>query len=480
MAIRVSGLVSGLDTDSIVQELVSAYSKKKDKHVKAQTKLEWKMDAWKDLNKKVNNLYKRLGNMKLSSYYNKKTTSISDSTKASVSASNNALTGTQTLKITEVAATGYLTGAQIDATADTTLGKLGLADGDKGTIAIKTKNGTKNIEVSSEMKISELVNKMKDAGVSASFDAKYGRFYVTAKDSGIENDFALTATDANGLKALKGLGLYVDSEANKEAYKAWDSYAVDINGNTKYTVDSNGKKIENPAFDPTNIDSAATKANFENILNTIDQYNGDGAGSIKELQKDNADLKTQMTGLQADRKYATAFMSMKGAIEAKKTDGTSVLSSTDQGKLESLLRKDNKDLTDAEKADLKQYQQDLGLSDKEFSKLSTNAKAVEAYEKDSENAQVVSEIHTAYNAADSTTALQNWVDGNTKDMEDLSKEMQDNADEIAQKQAYIKDNALLASSAPAATLTEDERKAMTDAQYAAFRAQDYADRKSVV
>ncbi|MCI9445976.1 MAG: flagellar filament capping protein FliD [Lachnospiraceae bacterium] len=476
MAIRVSGLVSGLDTDSIVQELVSAYSKKKDKHVKAQTKLEWKMDAWKDLNKKVNNLYKRLGNMKLSSYYNKKTTSISDSTKASVSASNNALTGTQTLKITEVAATGYLTGAQIDATADTTLGKLGLADGDKGTIAIKTKNGTKNIEVSSEMKISELVNKMKDAGVSASFDAKYGRFYVTAKDSGIENDFALTATDANGLKALKGLGLYVDSEANKEAYKAWDSYAVDINGNTKYTVDSNGKKIENPAFDPTNIDSAATKANFENILNTIDQYNGDGAGSIKELQKDNADLKTQMTGLQADRKYATAFMSMKGAIEAKKTDGTSVLSSTDQGKLESLLRKDNKDLTDAEKADLKQYQQDLGLSDKEFSKLSTNAKAVEAYEKDSENAQVVSEIHTAYNAADSTTALQNWVDGNTKDMEDLSKEMQDNADEIAQKQAYIKDNALLASSAPAATLTEDERKAMTDAQYAAFRAQDNADR----
>ena len=35
MAIRVSGLASGLDTDSIVQELVSAYSKKKDKHVKA-------------------------------------------------------------------------------------------------------------------------------------------------------------------------------------------------------------------------------------------------------------------------------------------------------------------------------------------------------------------------------------------------------------------------------------------------------------
>ena len=49
MAIRVSGLISGLDTDSIVQELVSAYSTKKDKYVKAQTKLEWKMDAWKSM-----------------------------------------------------------------------------------------------------------------------------------------------------------------------------------------------------------------------------------------------------------------------------------------------------------------------------------------------------------------------------------------------------------------------------------------------
>ena len=31
MAIRVSGLISGLDTDSLVQELVSAYSTKKEK-----------------------------------------------------------------------------------------------------------------------------------------------------------------------------------------------------------------------------------------------------------------------------------------------------------------------------------------------------------------------------------------------------------------------------------------------------------------
>ena len=41
MAIRISGLTSGLDTDSIVQELVSAYSTKKENIEKKQTKLSW-------------------------------------------------------------------------------------------------------------------------------------------------------------------------------------------------------------------------------------------------------------------------------------------------------------------------------------------------------------------------------------------------------------------------------------------------------
>ena len=53
MAIRLSGLQSGLDTDTIVQELVKAQSQKKEKLVKSQKKLEWKQDAWKTLNSKI-------------------------------------------------------------------------------------------------------------------------------------------------------------------------------------------------------------------------------------------------------------------------------------------------------------------------------------------------------------------------------------------------------------------------------------------
>ena len=65
MAIRITGMYSGLDTESIISELASAQSVKKNKLVKAQTKLSWKQDAWKALNTKIFSFYTNvLGNMR--------------------------------------------------------------------------------------------------------------------------------------------------------------------------------------------------------------------------------------------------------------------------------------------------------------------------------------------------------------------------------------------------------------------------------
>lgn len=59
MAIRLSGLSSGMDTESIVAELVKAKSIKKDKLVGEQKKLSWKQDAWKELNTKIYSFYSK-------------------------------------------------------------------------------------------------------------------------------------------------------------------------------------------------------------------------------------------------------------------------------------------------------------------------------------------------------------------------------------------------------------------------------------
>lgn len=463
MAIRVSGLVSGLDTDSIVQELVAAYSTKKDKHVKAQTKLEWKMDAWKELNKKVNSLYKRLGNMKLSSYYNKKTTTISDSTKATVTASNNAINGSQTLKVLDVASTGYITGANVKdtngkgATATTTLKQLGLADGAKGTIAVKTKNGTTNIEISSDMRITDVVNKLKDAGVSANFDSTYNRMYISARDSGAENDFALTATDANGLDALRKLGVYVKSDANDKAYAAWDKYGKDASGNP--------------------LSDADIKNNIKQILETIDKYQGDGTDSIKNLESENATIRTNISNMQADLSYVNNFATLKDGLAAEDDSGNKKLTAAEQAEMEELLKKTDADIqAEGKISRFNTLKEKLGYSDEDFAKLRSSATAVDSFEKEAENNGVVTAIHGAYNVNNDTADLQPWINTTEANINTESAKMNANAEKIAEKQAYINDNALLTSSAPAATLTEEQLKNMSAADITTFKANDIASR----
>ena len=74
MPIRLTGINSGLDTETIISALVSGYKYKKEKYEKAQTKLSWKQDAWKSLNTKIYSLYTSVGNLRFSKAYNTKKT----------------------------------------------------------------------------------------------------------------------------------------------------------------------------------------------------------------------------------------------------------------------------------------------------------------------------------------------------------------------------------------------------------------------
>lgn len=218
MPIRISGLNSGLDTESLVSELVSAYRKKGEKYEKAQTKISWKQEAWKSLSSKTYSFRNNLDKMRFSSGYNLKTTSVSNSSKVTVTAGNDAVNGTQTLQITQLAKTGYLTGGKMknligtSVSASTTMGQLGVS-GD-GAISV---NG-KQIQITSQMKVSDVIGKMQDAGVNANFDSATQRIFVSAKEGGKKADFSLVALNESGTKALSALGLNVTPEGVDAKY----------------------------------------------------------------------------------------------------------------------------------------------------------------------------------------------------------------------------------------------------------------------
>lgn len=206
--IRITGMNSGLDTDSIIQELMKAQSAKKETLEKEQTRLEWTQDAWKELNDKIYKFWnKALDNMRWESSYMKKKTTIGDSSIATVSGASNAATGSQTLAVKQLARTAYLTGAKMEreVTSESTLFQAGvLKPGESAEIKV---NDT-TIKLETGMTIEGLCSELNKAGVSASFDETNQRFFISAKKSGAEGDFTISGdTDA-----LKKLGLLTPSD----------------------------------------------------------------------------------------------------------------------------------------------------------------------------------------------------------------------------------------------------------------------------
>ena len=114
MAIRITGMYSGLDTEAIITQLASAQSVKKNKLVKEQTKLSWKQDAWKALNSKIYSFYNNvLDNMRWQGSYMKKSTKVSNSDAVSVVTSAQAPNSVQTMQIKQLAKQGYLTSGSL-------------------------------------------------------------------------------------------------------------------------------------------------------------------------------------------------------------------------------------------------------------------------------------------------------------------------------------------------------------------------------
>ena len=67
---------------------------------------------------------------------------------------------------------------------------------DGAGITITASGKTTTITMSSDMTINQFVGKLKDAGLNASFDETNQRFFISAKNSGADNDFSMTAATA--------------------------------------------------------------------------------------------------------------------------------------------------------------------------------------------------------------------------------------------------------------------------------------------
>ncbi len=365
---RITGMYSGMDTESIVQQLVAAKQVKVDNLKNDKKKLEWKQTAWQDLNAKIYNLYSgTLSKLRMTGNFKSKKTTVSDATKATIKATGSAVNGTQSLKIKEIAKSGILTGAKLDTSIkykgtnsitgiDSSLkgqkisvtAKVKLAKGDKyineagNTITAEGGeeiNQTTEIEITEGMTINDFTDKLREAGVNASFDENNQRFFISASDTGVENDFKIenvgggdalkllgldtTATYSNGSTAIKTAGQDAKIELNGSEFVS-GSNTFNINGLSITVLGKTADDEEITINTTTDVDATYNVikdflTEYNELINEMDKlYNADSARKYNMLS---ADEKEGMT----DEEIETWEGTIKGSLLRKDTQLGSVM-----------------------------------------------------------------------------------------------------------------------------------------------------------
>jgi flagellar hook-associated protein 2 len=253
MAMRLSGLASGMDTESIVSELMKVQRLKSTKIENKITTTQWKQEKWKTLNTKLYSFYTGpLSKIKMQGSFNVKAATSSNESKVSVSANTNAPEGSHLLKVKQLASAQFVTGAKLETdkygkavTTSTKLTDLGFdaAEGTTVTIGVGGKETT--LDIGSSTTVNDFVSALKNAGLNASFDTTQKRFFISSKESGTVNAFSITTASS-------------ESTQDRNAIRDYLNYGT-LNTTYQSTVNNNLKAYTDPTSTASDKTTARTK-----------------------------------------------------------------------------------------------------------------------------------------------------------------------------------------------------------------------------
>lgn len=286
MAIRMSGLISGLDTEAIIKELMSVQSMKLTKKENLKTKTEWKQEKWKDLNTKLYSLYTGpLSKVRAQGNYATKKVNSSNENMVSATATSSAAVGSHTLEVKSLASAQYVTSAQItkdnfnsNASSKSISTKTKLMDlkgFSEGTVINIENNGKKKkLEVSENTTIEDFITTCRGANLNANFDETQKRFFISSKTSGDGKGFQIYT--GNGSEDSATVSSRVLTKLQNEVYSLINYDEMDDAAQTM--MDYYFESFDLSMF--TNM--AATKKTYEDFLKKYEEMDEQGKADNAE------------------------------------------------------------------------------------------------------------------------------------------------------------------------------------------------------
>lgn len=345
---QITGLASGMDTKTIISDMMKIQKAKVTTVEKKKTMVEWKKDAWKDMNAKLYTFYKdSVAKLKSASTYAKKSLTSANTSLVTVSASTTAVSGSHTIEVTNMAKGSSLTSNQIATdingkaiTSTTTMGELvDFAAADAPAVPMKLKisvdNGATYKEISLEKTdtISGMVKKVQDlkADVNFGFDSNFKRFFISSKSTGagvqVKVDDGLVGTDTGDQKLLTALGLgTATATAGVDAKFKYNGTELTSSTND-VTVNGMALSIKGEGSSTTISVNQDTQGIYDTVKSFVAKYNELMSDINTKLNAESARTYQPLTTEEKDAMSDTDITLWEGKIKGALFRNDDVLSS---------------------------------------------------------------------------------------------------------------------------------------------------------
>lgn len=267
--IRFSGMASGLDTDTLIKDLMKSERVPLDKLTKQKQSAMWKRDEYRSFNTTFSAFQSLTDKLRFSSTFNKQAVTSSNSNVVDAKASASATSGTFSVKVNQLATStvnvGEIFTQPVDVKADgLQAGTFKITGANNQEITVTVDATTTRQSIMKQINASGI-------GVSMSFDSINGRFIMSSTKTGANSTF--TIEDSSGV-----FNSIFNMDVNKTT--SGENASVIFNGvsmemeNNSFEFSGINFQLRGVSTDVVTVSASRdTKSITDNITQFVNDYN---------------------------------------------------------------------------------------------------------------------------------------------------------------------------------------------------------------
>lgn len=330
---NIMGMYSGMDM-AMVEQLIEAEASRGVKFTQKKEEYTQSKSAWKDLNTRLDSLYKRLDDLQKPESYDSKAVKLSNDTNLSVSVEPDAPIGEYRVQVQKLATQTRVTGDRIEIEGmDSIHSELSL----EGQLSFNDGGAGQTIEVETTDSLSDISDKINGKSDSLGFRSSVvdNRLILTHNEFGT-NTITINDSELSQSLKLSGADAVVDTKDGQNAKFTVDGLPIERSTNTIDDV------IEGMSFNLTNVHEGSDATivtiseDMDKAVETLDkfveQYNSTQSYIKSQLDVGDPSAENNKTGtLSGDGTLMRLQSSLRMMMTKETSNETSVQSLGDLG-----------------------------------------------------------------------------------------------------------------------------------------------------